>query len=223
MTNMTGATNMTDMADNTSHTEHMQPNLYTEPDLDSSSGSQPATEFEPAVLATSSPKGSSPDGQVTDQDTDHTTDISETSDTSNDSDTPDTAAAGFDDSEDSLTFSNGVIEKIVALSIRTVPGIIGMKGSWFNRVQDVLGATDTRKGVSVDVDENNAVQIHISVIIEYGAYAPQVFEDAKTAVVKEIAAMTGLEVSGVHLRIDDVMTQEEYSQTHGDLSSLLEK
>ena len=35
------------------------------------------------------------------------------------------------DSEDSLTFSNGVIEKIVAIAMREVPGVVGMKGSWF--------------------------------------------------------------------------------------------
>lgn len=50
-----------------------------------------------------------------------------------------------EDSEDSLTFSNGVIEKIVALAMRDVPGVVGMKGSWFNRVQDAFGASDTKK------------------------------------------------------------------------------
>ena len=43
------------------------------------------------------------------------------------------------DSEDSLTFSNGVIEKIVAIAMREVPGVVGMKGNWFNRVQDAFG------------------------------------------------------------------------------------
>ena len=55
------------------------------------------------------------------------------------------------DSEDSLTFSNGVIEKIVAIAMRDVPGVVGMKGSWLNRVQDAFGASDTTKGVSVEV------------------------------------------------------------------------
>lgn len=82
-----------------------------------------------------------------------------------------------EDSEDSLTFSNGVIEKIVALAMRDVPGVVGMKGSWFNRVQDAFGASDTKKGVTVEVTPESAVRVNISVLIEYGAYAPQVFED----------------------------------------------
>ena len=113
------------------------------------------------------------------------------------------------DSEDSLTFSNGVIEKIVALAMRDVPGVIGMKGSWFNRVQETFGTTDSRKGVTVEVTPEASVRVNISVLIEYGAYAPQVFEDVKRAVVKQVSGMTGLSVAGVNLRIEDVLTAEE--------------
>ena len=116
------------------------------------------------------------------------------------------------DSEDSLTFSNGVIEKIVAIAMRDVPGVVGMKGSWFNRVQDAFGASDSTKGVTVEVTPESAVRVNISVLIEYGAYAPQVFEDVKRAVVKKVTGMTGLEVAGVNLRIEDVLTEEEIEQ-----------
>ena len=125
-------------------------------------------------------------------------------------------AAGDDedeDSEDSLTFSNGVIEKIVALAMRDVPGVVGMKGSWFNRVQDAFGASDTTKGVSVEVTPESAVRVNISVLIEYGAYAPQVFEDVKKAVIKQVTGMTGLEVAGVNLRIEDVLTPGEFDRS----------
>lgn len=118
-----------------------------------------------------------------------------------------------EDSEDSLTFSNGVIEKIVALAMRDVPGVVGMKGSWFNRVQDAFGASDSTKGVSVEVTPEAAVRVNISVLIEYGAYAPQVFEDVKKAVVKQVTGMTGLEVAGVNLRIEDVLTAEEFDRS----------
>ena len=116
------------------------------------------------------------------------------------------------ESEDSLTFSNGVIEKIVAIAMRDVPGVVGMKGGWINRVQDALGAADPRKGVSVEVTPDSSVRVNISVLMEYGAYAPQVFEDVKRAVVKQVTGMTGLEVAGVNLRIEDVLTPEEIEQ-----------
>lgn len=124
----------------------------------------------------------------------------------------DVVASDADDdfnSEDSLTFSNGVIEKIVAIAMRDVPGVVGMKGGWMNRVQETFGQRDPRKGVTVEVTPESAVRVNIAILIEYGAYAPQVFEDVKQAVVNQVTGMTGLAVAGVNLRIEDVLTAEE--------------
>lgn len=117
-----------------------------------------------------------------------------------------------EESEDSLTFSNGVIEKIVAIAMRDVPGVVGMKGGLLNRIQDAFGATDARKGVSVEVTPNSSVRVSVSVLIEYGSYAPQVFEDVKRAIVGQVTGMTGLQVAGVNLRIEDVLTPEEVAE-----------
>lgn len=113
------------------------------------------------------------------------------------------------DSEDSLTFSNGVIEKIAAIACRDVPGVVGMKGGFFKRVQETLTGADLTKGVTVEVMQDNSVRVNISILMAYGAYAPQVFEDVKKAVVRELSSMTGLEVSGVNLRIEDVIAADE--------------
>ena len=113
------------------------------------------------------------------------------------------------ESEDSLTFSNGVIEKIVAMAMRDVPGVVGMKGGFLNLVQDAFGVRDARRGVTVEVTPDSSVRVNISVFIAYGSYAPQVFEDVKHAVVDAVTGMTGLEIAGVNLRIEDVLTPEE--------------
>lgn len=132
----------------------------------------------------------------------------------------DAAAAGDEDeddeldSEDSLTYSNGVIEKIVAIATREADHVLGMKGNLMHFVQETLGAENLTKGVSVEVTDDNRVIVNISVIIEYGAYAPAVFEDVKARVTERLEAMTGLEVAGINLRIEDVMTREEYAASH---------
>lgn len=123
------------------------------------------------------------------------------------------------DSEDSLTFSNGVIEKIVALAMRDVPGVVGMKGGFINRVQDAFGVRDARRGVTVEVTPESSVRVNISVFIAYGSYAPQVFEDVKHAVVDAVTGMTGLEIAGVNLRIEDVLTPEEIAERTPKLPS----
>ncbi len=120
------------------------------------------------------------------------------------------------ESEDSLTFSNGVIEKIVAIAMRSVPGVVGMKGGFINRIQETFGAGDTRKGVTVEVTPESSVKVNVAVLIEYGSFAPQVFEDVKKAITKQVTGMTGLQVAGVNLRIEDVLTAEEIAERRNE-------
>lgn len=114
-----------------------------------------------------------------------------------------------DVSEDSLTFSNGVIEKIVAIAVREVPGVVGMQGGFFNSVQEAFGQRDVRKGVTVEVTPESTVRVNVTILMEYGSYAPAVFDDVKNTVIKQVTGMTGLDVAGVNLRIEDILTEEE--------------
>ena len=102
----------------------------------------------------------------------------------------------YEETEDSLTYSNGVIEKIVAMATREVPHVLGMKGNLIHFVQETLGAKDLTKGVTVEVTDDNRVIVNISVIIEYGCYAPAIFEDVKARVTERLTEMTGLDVAG---------------------------
>ena len=135
---------------------------------------------------------------------------------SDDGDDEDGDDEGDDASEDSLTYSNGVIEKIVAMSTREVPHVLGMKGNLWHSLQEQFGAENLTKGVTVEVTDDNRVVVNISVIIEYGAFAPAIFEDVKERVTERLASMTGLEVAGINLRIEDVVTRDEFdaSRTH---------
>ena len=96
------------------------------------------------------------------------------------------------------------------MATREVPHVLGMKGNLMHFVQEQFGAENLTKGVTVEVTDDNRVVVNISVIIEYGAYAPAIFDDVKACVTERLAAMTGLEVAGVNLRIEDVITPEEY-------------
>ena len=77
-------------------------------------------------------------------------------------------------------------------------------------VQETFGAENLSKGVTIEVTDDNRVVVNISVIIEYGCYAPAIFEDVKERVTERLTVMTGLEVAGINLRIEDVVTREEY-------------
>lgn len=128
-----------------------------------------------------------------------------------------------DISEDSLTFSNGVIEKIVAIAVREVPGVVGMQGGFINSVQDAFGMRDIRKGVTVEVTPESTVRVNIAILMEYGVYAPQVFDDVKRTVIQQVTGMTGLDIAGVNLRIEDILTADEIRERKSRRGELPEK
>lgn len=111
--------------------------------------------------------------------------------------------------EDSLTFSNEVIEKIVACACLTVPGVAGMRQGFFNRVKETFTGASSSGGVEIEVADDGSVIINIAIVMKYGAYAPAVFEGIRDAVTKEVKAMTALDVSCVNLRVEDVLAPGE--------------
>lgn len=65
------------------------------------------------------------------------------------------------------------------------------------------GRTSYGSGVSVEVGAEQAA-VDVSLVLEHGARAPQVGEQVRTAVVREVTADTGLEVVEVNVSVVDV-------------------
>lgn len=113
---------------------------------------------------------------------------------------------------DTLVIEDGVIEKITGVVTREIDGILDMKGSLMSDFASSLGAVSkSSKGVTAIV-EGAGCSIEIKAILEYGASAPQIFEQIKLAVRREIKNMTGLEVKNIQFRVVDVMTSEEFER-----------
>lgn len=116
---------------------------------------------------------------------------------------------------DTLTFDDSVIEKIVAITCRDVDGIIEMKGGILSAIQEGFGGTDLTKGVDVEVQDQMA-EIDLSIIMEYGKSAPEIFHNLKTVITENVKAMTGLGVSALNVRVVDVVTKDEYAKRQSD-------
>lgn len=111
--------------------------------------------------------------------------------------------------DSTLFIDNTVVEKIVAITCRSIDGILQMKGNFISSIQEGFGGTDITKGVSVEMVDEDACNVNVSIIMEYGKSAPKIFQELHDKISEKITTMTGLKVNAVNVRITNVMTREE--------------
>lgn len=113
------------------------------------------------------------------------------------------------DDASTLAIDSDVVEKIVAITCRSVDGILQMKGNLLTSIQEGFGGTDITKGVQVEMVGDDACTVSVSIIMEYGKSAKKIFTELHDRITEKITDMTGLRVKAVNVRVVNVMTREE--------------
>ena len=113
---------------------------------------------------------------------------------------------------DVLIIEEGVVEKIAAVTMESVDGIleIGSKGNILQMIQKGITGSGKNGGISATIDDAGKVAVSVSIIMEYGKKAPEIFADIRKTCGGAIEEMTGLTVDQIKLRVIDVMTREEF-------------
>ena len=97
-----------------------------------------------------------------------------------------------------------VITIIAGLAATEVEGVCSMGGNITKELVSRLGMKNLSKGVRVEVTEEGKIEVFVTINIAYGYAIPAVSGNAQEKVKAAIENMTGLEVSGVNVRIADV-------------------
>ena len=97
-----------------------------------------------------------------------------------------------------------VITIIAGPAATEVEGVCSMGGNITKELVSRLGMKNLSKGVRIEVDEEDKVQVYVTINIAYGYAIPEVSRNVQEKIKSAIENMTGLEVSGVNVRIADV-------------------
>ena len=97
-----------------------------------------------------------------------------------------------------------VITIIAGLAATEVEGVCSMGGNITKELVSRLGMKNLSKGVRVEVTEEGKIEVFGTINIAYGYAIPAVSGNVQEKVKAAIENMTGLEVSGVNVRIADV-------------------
>lgn len=120
-----------------------------------------------------------------------------------------------------LTYNDEVIQKIVGLTLESVDGLLAVNGGFFSNIADKLvNNSDVTRGIGVEVGKKQ-VAIDLDIVAEYQKVIPEIYEEIKTKVSKEITNMTNLEVIEVNVNVVDIKTKKEFEESNVSLQDKL--
>lgn len=108
-----------------------------------------------------------------------------------------------DDKLGEVKIADEVVAIIAGLAATEVEGVSSMAGNITNELVSKLGMKNLSKGIRVEVAEG-MVKVAVALNIAYGYAIPDVSSKVQERVKNAIENMTGLEVSGVNVRIASV-------------------
>lgn len=111
-----------------------------------------------------------------------------------------------------LTFDDKVIQKIIGISLETIPGLLTINGGFFSNLADkIVNNNDVTSGIDVEVGKKE-VAVDLDIVAEYGVDILKIYEDIKRVIEKEVKHMTSLEVIEVNVNVVDIKTKEQYEE-----------
>jgi uncharacterized alkaline shock family protein YloU len=106
------------------------------------------------------------------------------------------------------TIADRVVQKIVGLAAREVPGIYDLGGGAARTLgairERIPGSSQTSgQGVTVEVGQSQAA-VDLEVVTEYGMSIVDVAKSVRRNVISAVEGMTGLQVTEVNLSVGDI-------------------
>ena len=105
------------------------------------------------------------------------------------------------------TIADQVVAKIAGLSIREIPGVYDIGGSFsraLGSVRDKMGASENvKQGINVEVGQTQAA-VDLTLVAEYPYPLHEVADKVRSKIIEGVEGLVGLEVTEVNIDIADV-------------------
>ena len=110
------------------------------------------------------------------------------------------------------TVADKVLAKITKKVVAKVDGVLDLQGGILNSITSTFSnEQDSTSGISIN-QSNDTCLVELSMILEYGKKANEVFKEVDRLVKNEIYELTGVKVQAVKLEIVDLLTKEEFAK-----------
>ena len=113
-----------------------------------------------------------------------------------------------------IIFDDMVLEKIAGKTASEVDGVLSLQGNLIDNLSDRLTESDRpQSGVDIELDDQQkTVAIELDAILEYGKRAEEILTKVTSKITSAVTTMTGYRVTEVKLRVNDMLTKDEWQQ-----------
>jgi len=94
----------------------------------------------------------------------------------------------------------GIITNIAASEIEGVQ----LQGTLAGDIAEILGKKNMTKGVRVDINEQDEVQVDLSVVVDFGVVIPEIAWKVQESVKTAIENMTDLKVTSINVNVQGI-------------------
>lgn len=110
-----------------------------------------------------------------------------------------------------IRIHESVIASLARRAALSVEGVSRLSGnSLVDNLVEMVGSRRIQsRNINIILGEDNNVAIEIKVVLKFGCCIPQVASDVQKAVINEIEATTGMNVTNVHVLVQEI--EEEVS------------
>lgn len=118
----------------------------------------------------------------------------------------------FQNEVSEYTVADKVLAKITRKVVAKVDGVLDLQGGILNSITSTFSnEQESTSGISIN-QSNDTCLVELSMILEYGKKANEVFKEVDRLVKKEVYELTGVKVQAVKLEIVDLLTKEEFAK-----------
>ncbi len=113
----------------------------------------------------------------------------------------------LDDTElGDIRIHESVIASLARRATLKVAGVSRLAGhALVDNIAEIVGSRRMQsRNITITLGEDNNVEIEIKVVFKFGFNIPQVATDVQKAVISEVEQTTGMNVTSVHILIQDI-------------------
>ncbi len=111
--------------------------------------------------------------------------------------------------KDYVQISNDVIAVIAGMAAGEIDGIAGMSSGIVGGITERLGLKDISKGVKVDLEDEDKINIEINIVIEVGAEIKKVVKELQQKARSNVEKSTGLKVNAIKVQVLGINVPKE--------------